>query len=328
MSTQCRHIGDNVCMMSAIVTFPGGYSRAMQPILSGVSAAVLTPRSRDGNVDLPEFRHELEFLIARGLKSFTFNGATGEFPQTTPADMIALLRVARDTTAGRAEFFVAIGAASHQTAIELGTIARESGAKAVLLAMPYFYRYAQDDLDAYCRTVAASVDMPVLLYNLPQFSSGLEPETSLELIRTCENIVGIKDSGGSLDTLRLLTVSGVACTRVIGYDALIVDAVQQGLCDGVISGIACALPELILAVHQAAHGQDGVRTAQMKAALDAFLVQMNSLPFPWALKALCSARRIANSAFAQPICSQRQTQLHEFRRWFEENRQILLASAD
>jgi 4-hydroxy-tetrahydrodipicolinate synthase len=301
----------------------------MRPILSGVSAAVLTPRSADGNLNLPELRRELEFLIERGITSFTFNGATGEFPLTTPADMASMLSAAGETAAGHAEFFVAIGAASHQTAIKLGTIAKESGAKAVLLAMPYFFRYAQDDLDAYSRDVAASmarIDMPVLLYNLPQFSSGLEPATTLELIRTCDNIVGIKDSSGSLDTLRLLTASGVPCTRVVGYDAVIADAVREGLCDGVISGVACALPELILAVHQAALGQDGILIDQLKANLNAFLDQMNTLPFPWGLKAVSNARHIMESTYSQPVSSQRQSQLKEFEIWFAQSRQMLLVS--
>jgi 4-hydroxy-tetrahydrodipicolinate synthase len=298
----------------------------MRPILSGVSAAVLTPRRADGKLNLPELRRELEFLLARGLTSFTFNGATGEFPLTAPADMAALLSAASETLMGRAEFFAAIGAASHQTAIELGTIAKDAGAKAVLLAMPYFFRYAQDDLDAYCRAVAASVYMPVLLYNLPQFSSGLEPSTTLELIRTCENIVGIKDSGGSLDTLRLLTVSGVPCTRVIGYDALIADAVREGLCDGVISGVACALPELILTLHRAALGQDGALTGQLQAGLNAFLDQMNALPFPWVLKAVSNVRQIMESTYSQPVSSQRQRQLEEFESWLERSREILLVS--
>jgi 4-hydroxy-tetrahydrodipicolinate synthase len=298
----------------------------MRPILSGVSAAVLTPRRADGKVNLPELRRELEFLLARGLTSFTFNGATGEFPLTTPADMAALLSVASETLAGRAEFFVAIGAASYQTAIELGNLAKDAGAKAVLLAMPYFFRYAQDDLDAYSRTVAASVDMPVLLYNLPQFSSGLEPATTLELIRSCENVVGIKDSGGSLDTLRLLTASGVPCTRVIGYDALIADAVREGLCDGVISGVACALPELILAVHGAALGRDGALTGQLQASLNAFLDQMNSLPFPWALKAVSNVRQIMESTYSQSVSPQRQVQLREFEIWLAERRELLLVS--
>ncbi len=310
------------------LTIPKEHSARMQRILSGVSAAVLTPRSENGELNLPELRRELKFLIHSGITSFAFNGATGEFCLTTPAEMNVLLSAATETIAGRAEFVVGIGAAGYQTAIQLAAIAKEAGARSVLLPMPHFFPYSQDDLNAFSRTVAASVDLPVLLYDLPQFTSGLEPATTLELIGTCENIVGVKDSSGSLETLRLLTASGIACSRLVGNDAVIVDALQEGICDGMISGVACALPELIQAVFQAASGQDGRRTVELKTILDTVLDRLNALPVPWGLKVVSSLRKITQSAFCQPLSADRRTQLKELGQWFTENSETLLASAD
>jgi 4-hydroxy-tetrahydrodipicolinate synthase len=300
----------------------------MQRIMSGVSAAVLTPRSESGELNLPEFRRELEFLMHRGITNFAFNGATGEFCLTSPAEMNVLLSAATETIAGQAEFVVGIGAASYQTAIELGAMAKKAGARSVLLPMPYFFPYSQDDLNVFSRTVAAGVDLPVLLYDLPQFTSGLEPATILELIRSCENIVGVKDSSGSLETLRLLTASGIPCCRLVGNDAVIVDALREGICDGVISGVACALPELIQAVFQATSGQESQRTEELKAILDTVLDRLNALPVPWGLKAISGLRKITQSAFCQPLSASRRTQLKEFGQWFTENSEMLLATGD
>lgn len=297
----------------------------MRPILNGVSAAVLTPRSENGQLNLHQLRRELEFLIESGITSFALNGATGEFCLATPAEMEVLLPAAAEAIAGRAEFVVGIGAAGHHAAIHLGALAKQHGAAAVLLPMPGFFPYSQDDLDAFSRTVARAVDLPVLLYNLPQFTSGLEPSTSLELIRSCENIVGIKDSSGSLDTLRLLTASGVSCIRLVGNDGVLVHALREELCDGVISGVACALPELIKEVFHAALSRDDARTTDFQLRLDAFLDRLNALPVPWGLKAISSARKIAESAYTLPLSPARRAQLVEFIRWFTQNREMLLA---
>jgi hypothetical protein len=166
--------------------------------IGGMYAAALTPRLPDGRIDRLSFQHELEFLLANQIHGFALNGATGEFCLTTEADAEILLQATADTLSGRGKFLFGIGSASSHRAIALATMALSAGAEGVLLPVPYFFRYAQDDLATFCRSVAERVAAPVLLYNLPQFATGLECSTVCELIVTCENIVGIKESGDSL----------------------------------------------------------------------------------------------------------------------------------
>jgi len=269
----------------------------------------LTPRTATGELDEVGLRGYLLRLMESGIRGFAVNGATGEFCLTTAAEFERMMGVCGEVLAGRAKFLAGIGAAGDAEAIRRGQVALKAGAAGVLLPMPYFFPYGQDDLKAFCRTVAGALDGAVLLYNLPQFSSGLLPETSAELIETCDNVVGIKDSSGSLETVRLLTERGLACCRVIGNDGVLAEALRQGLCDGVVSGVACVLPELVQALY-AAGGQ------KFAEALERVIVELDTLPVPWGLKVLAEERGFLAAQFMQPLAESRREQVGDLRRWF------------
>ena len=208
--------------------------------VQGVYAAVLVPRFPNGKLDARAFRAILEFLRARSLTKVVVNGATGEYCLTTPAELAQMLAICRETLHG-GEVLCSIGAAGLPGCLELGRIAMEQGARALLLPMPHFFPYSQDDLRAFCTAVAASLDAPVLLYNLPRFTTPLELETVRALIDAVPNIIGIKDSSGSL---KILGGLGSRACRIVGDDSVLVPALEAGLCDGVVSGVAGVLPEL------------------------------------------------------------------------------------
>jgi 4-hydroxy-tetrahydrodipicolinate synthase len=296
-------------------------------LLHGVSAAVLTPRTDLHSLAEAQFRKSLDFLLARGIRSFALNGATGEFCLTTPAQLERILANTPVITDSNGQFVVGIGAPGYTTSIELGRMAAEAGAKAVMLPMPYFFPYEQADLRAFVTGVADALSIPVLLYNLPQFTSGLAPQTSLALIREHGNIAGIKDSSGSLDTLRLLTAEGVDCCRIVGSDSALGRALEEGVCDGVVSGVACVLPELIERVFQAGISAPG--SAEFRAAngqLEAFIEEINPLPVPWGLKVIAEERQLGPARFAMPVAPERQQQMEHLRNWYRQQSQMLCAT--
>jgi 4-hydroxy-tetrahydrodipicolinate synthase len=293
-------------------------------LLDGVSAAVLTPRTDTDSVAEEQFRHNLYFLLARGIRSFALNGATGEFCLTSPAELERILANASPITNFDGQFVVGIGTPGYTTSVELGRMAADAGAKAVLLPMPYFFPYEQSDLRAFVTRVADALSIPVLLYNLPQFTSAIAPQTSLQLIREHENIAGIKDSSGSLETLRLLTAEGVDCCRIVGSDTALGRALEEGVCDGVVSGVACVLPELIQRVF--AGGISAPDSLEFRAAndhLEALIEEINVLPVPWGLKVVSEERQLGPAKFALPIAPERQLQIAQLRTWFQQRSQIL-----
>ena len=177
------------------------------------SYKVSTPQSwfrasRMAELDEGGFRAILEFLRGKGLTKVVVNGATGEYCLTTAPSWRSMLAICRETLPG-GEVLCSIGAAGLAGCLELGRVAIEHGARALLLPMPHFFPYSQDDLHAFCAAVAARLDAPILLYNLPRFTTPIELETVRGLIDSVPNIIGIKDSSGSLAILGGLSSGGL-----------------------------------------------------------------------------------------------------------------------
>jgi 4-hydroxy-tetrahydrodipicolinate synthase len=286
-------------------------------LVCGVSAAVLTPRLADGHVDVPSLRKLLAFLLNKGVSSFALNGATGEFCITTPAQLRTLLVTAKETAGDSAQFLCGIGAADSALSLVFARIAQDAGVKGLLLPMPYFFPYQQDDLEQFCRCIAASVSIPVLLYNLPQFTSGLQKETVRTLISEVPNIVGIKDSSGSLEILRHLTEQGVDACRIVGDDSVLSAALSAEVCDGVISGVACVVPELILGLYAREKHLESAEFATYAQVLDQFVEQLSAFPTPWGLKWIAQARGILEPTFPLPLSAARVAQGKRLEVWFQ-----------
>jgi len=275
---------------------------AQRTELGGLWAAVLIPRNAAGDVDEKAFRGTLEFLGARGVHRVVLNGATGEYCLTTEDELSRLLNVCRGT-----EFLCAIGAAGVRGSIRLGKLALDAGARALVLPMPHFFPYAQGDLIEYCERVAGELDAPILLYNLPRFTTPLERSTVQALLERVPNIVGIKDSSGSLEILSALQPEK-AC-RIVGDDRVLASALAAGACDGVISGVAGVLPELMQLVYSG-------RDPSAPGKLEELIVKLSVFPTPWGLKLVAEARGLGPAHFAQSLSPIRQKQVEEFRTWF------------
>jgi 4-hydroxy-tetrahydrodipicolinate synthase len=158
--------------------------------------------------------------------------------------------------------------------------------------------------------VAAHLDAPILLYNLPSFTTKIELETVRSLIACTPNIIGIKDSSGSLAILGGLD-SG-AC-RIVGDDRALVAALDAGLCDAVVSGVAGVLPELTTLLF---HQRDAAAYPQAVELLTDLIGRLSAFPVPWGLKLIAECRGITPAWFSQPLSAARTAQAKEFREWF------------
>lgn len=284
-------------------------------MIRGVFAAVLTPRDRNGSLNEAALEHLLEFLLGHGIRNFAFNGATAEYCLNSQEEVKRSLAVANSVLPADATFLCGVGSAGLRGTLALGETAMEAGAKALLVPMPYFFPYEQDDLSAFVRTVAAQLPTPLLLYNLP-FSSGLELATVRSLLEECGNIIGIKDSSGTLTILRALTEEGIDSSRILGNDGLLAQAITEGTCDATVSGVACVMPELIHALFTHPPASAEFHSAGQK--LQEFIAQIDVLPVPWGLKAIAEARGMVGTTYQQPVSPRRAKQIHDIQAWFDE----------
>jgi dihydrodipicolinate synthase/N-acetylneuraminate lyase len=284
--------------------------------ISGLFAALLTPRTAEGGIDVPALRDLVHFLMNAGISHFAVNGATGEFCLTSPAQLRTILYTVRAAGEGKARILCGVGAAGACQSIELARVAESEQVEGLLLPMPYFFPYEQEDLDLFCRTVAGSTHAPVLLYNLPQFTSGLDKKTVGVLISEVQNIIGIKDSSGSLDVLRYLTQHGVPACRIVGDDGVLAPALREGVCDGVVSGIAGVLPEAIRVLYAQRSQTESEAFVSAERRVHEFIEQVKRFPYPWGLKWIAEARGVLQATFSLPITQHRLEQRQQLVAWF------------
>lgn len=293
--------------------------------VNGVYAAIPTPRDADGKLNEKSLRDSVAFLLERGIRGFALNGATAEYCTVTPTELVRILAIVREMLPTDAKFICGIGSASLHGCEASGAAAIEAGAAALLLPMPHFFPYQQEDLIEFCRTAAARLPLPILLYNLPQFTTGLEPPTVLHLLHECPNIIGIKDSSGKLDILQELDPS---YCRMVGNDSILTGALRDGVCDGVISGVACVLPELLLSLYAERSSTQSPRFLHVEQALKEFIEKISGFPVPWGLKWIAEARGIAPASFSQPVSESRRIQARELQAWFHQWHSELLTRAE
>ncbi len=271
--------------------------------VKGVFAAVLLSRNDDGSLDEDALQSQLAFLISHGIRNVAVNGATSEYCQTTAVELKRCLEIVGGVFPPHTSTLCGVGAACLRDSLRLGEIAAEAGVLGLLVPPPYFFAYTQGDVFAFAEAVALRLPLPQLLYNLPQFTTGFEAGTTLDLIREFGNIVGIKDSSGSLETLRALAGEHSGASKMIGNDGVLAQGLVEGICDGVVSGVASVLPELIQALFTNPPASAAFVTATEH--LKTFISHLEALPTPWGLKAIAEERGIARAVYQLPASPQR-----------------------
>lgn len=295
---------------------PGFGQRPMKLNLSGIFAALVTPRDQQGRVDYETFDRLVDFVMARGIDGVVVCGATGEYPQLELEERKNLITYAAQQLPRNATLLACIGSPSIYTALQLGEHAMQAGSRALLLPAPYFFHYEQHDLSAFCATVAGTLQAPCLLYNLPSFTNRFEPDTSIQLLLAEKYIVGIKDSSGDRQSLGRLARARPkdGFCLIVGHDALIWEALAAGW-DGIVSGIACFLPELLVSHYRAFRAGEQETTRRCQGLVDELIEEIIKLPIPWGIRLGLETRGIPTGALPLPLSAVRRREIGEFRDW-------------
>ncbi len=168
-------------------------------MITGSLVAIVTPMLDDGSLDYPRLRSLIDWHVAEGSDGIVIVGTTGESPTVDVDEHCELIRVAVKHAAGRLPVVAGTGANSTAEAVELARFAEQAGAAAHLSVVPYYNRPAQEGLYRHFRTIAESVELPLILYNVPgRTVADLANDTVLRLAEV-PNIVGLKDATGNLD---------------------------------------------------------------------------------------------------------------------------------
>ena len=280
-------------------------------LVHGLSAALPTPVRRDGRVDLPTLDRIVDLVVEAGVDGICIGGATSEYPHFDVAERVAVIERVADRLTGDTSLLVGVGAPSPSRVVELAHVAAASGARAVLLPMPMFFNYDQDDLAAYCADLARRLPAPCLLYDLPDFTNALlhhEP-----------SIVGIKDSSGRADNLTTLALAPGrnAWTLLVGDDRLLHRAFDAGW-NGGVSGVAACCPELLVALVRAIRQRQVDEAVRLQQLVVEVISHLSVLPAPWGIRVALAARGIDTGPLPLPLTPVRRQQADALQQWVAE----------
>lgn len=282
----------------------------------GVIAALLLPRDDQDCPAWDAFERNARFALDVGAVGLCVNGATGEFAGASPAERREAVVRARGVS-GSALVVSGIGGTRWREILTLGREAEDAGADAVLVPTPYFFSYAPEDLAEFYRRLVDELSVPVLIYNLPAFTGGLDAALAFQLIQELNGIAGVKDSSGELNLLQLLSIghSGEAL-RLVGNDSVLAEALKRKLCDGTISGVAGVLPELTVALWKSAAGADAALFDRLSSRLETLIEELDEFPTPWGLKLIAELRGLGPASIGLPLSAQRRDEAARFAEWF------------
>ncbi|WP_458406753.1 4-hydroxy-tetrahydrodipicolinate synthase [Anaerotignum sp.] len=212
-------------------------------IFTGAGVALVTPMNADGSVNFEKMKELIEFQIANDTDALIICGTTGEATTISDEDQIECVRFAKEVAAGRVP--VIAGAGSNDTAhcIELAQACEKAGADGVLLVTPYYNKATQKGLILHYTAVAESINIPIILYNVPgRTGCNIAPKTVAELAKV-KNIVAVKEASGNLSQVaEIAALVGPDFDIYSGNDDQILPVLSLGG-KGVISVLSNVAPK-------------------------------------------------------------------------------------
>ncbi len=209
-------------------------------IFNGAGVALVTPMHEDGRINHPKYRDLIDFQIAHGTDAIIAVGTTGEASTLNYQEHAEALRTAIEHTAGRVPVIAGTGSNDTDHCIRLSKDAKAMGADGLLLVTPYYNKTSQRGLIAHYSAIAAAVDLPMILYNVPSRTGvNIQPKTVAELYRIPQ-VVAIKQANPNLsETAQIAALCDIDIYS--GNDDLIIPMMSLGA-KGVISVLSNVLP--------------------------------------------------------------------------------------
>ncbi len=213
--------------------------------LGGVGVALVTPFQKDGSVDTEALHRHVDFQIDNGVGVMVPCGTTGESATLDADEQALVVRTTAGAARGRVPVLAGAGGSDTADVIRRARAARDAGADGILSVSPAYNKPSQRGLVEHFRAVAAAVDCPVVVYNVPgRTCSNILPETVLALTKV-DNIVGVKEASGDVNQIMTIIRERPENFLVLaGDDSLALPLIAAGA-DGVISVVANEAPALM-----------------------------------------------------------------------------------
>jgi dihydrodipicolinate synthase/N-acetylneuraminate lyase len=215
--------------------------------LQGIYTPNIVPLDDRGDINEPELRKYVDWLIDHGVHGLYPNGSTGEFPRFTVEERHRIIEIVADQTRGRVPILAGAAEANVKETVRACEHYHRLGCRAVAIVSPFYYKLSPPAVYAYFKEIAQESPIDITLYNIPLFASPIDVPTVVKLAEEHSNIIGIKDSSGDLPHMMRM-IAAVRPFRpdftfLTGWDAALVPMMIVG-CDGGTHATSGVVPEI------------------------------------------------------------------------------------
>ena len=254
-------------------------------MITGSICAIVTPMHEDGSVDLDSLSKLIEHHIESGTDGIVSVGTTGESATLTHEEHQLVFEKTIDCVASRIPVIAGTGSNCTAEALELTTAAKELGADACLLVVPYYNKPTQEGMYQHFKLIAESVDIPQILYNVPGRTVADLHNSTVVRLSHIDNIVGIKDATADIERgIRLMEDSADGFVSFSGQDTAAMELMLAGG-KGTISVTANVAPKLMHEMCTAAVAGNESLANELNDKLmpvhEAMFVESNPIPAKW-----------------------------------------------
>ncbi len=257
-------------------------------IFEGAGVAIVTPMNDDFTVNYKKLEELIEEQIAGQTDAIIIAGTTGESPCLSMEEHAEVIKAAVDIVNKRIPVVAGTGSNCTETAIKLTSDAQAAGADAALIVTPYYNKASQRGLVAHYSAIADSTKLPIILYNVPgRTGCNILPETVATLVKTKENIVGLKEATGNMaQAVKTMDLCDGKLEMYSGEDGLVVPLMSIGAL-GVISVWSNVAPKDVHDMCALALAGDFKKATEIqlkgRALVDALFSDVNPIPVKTAM---------------------------------------------
>lgn len=212
-------------------------------IFTGAGVALVTPFKEDLSVDYDQLEKFIDFQIDNGTDSIIICGTSGEASTMSHDEQIEVVSACVSHVNGRIPVIAGAGANCTDEALNLAKRSEKAGADGLLVVTPYYNKATQKGLEEYYTTVGNSVDIPIIMYNVPgRTGTNIQPATAVKIAKSVDNIVAIKEASGEIGQVATLAALADGCLDIYsGNDDQVVPLLALGG-KGVISVLSNVAP--------------------------------------------------------------------------------------
>ncbi|BBF44117.1 4-hydroxy-tetrahydrodipicolinate synthase [Lachnospiraceae bacterium KM106-2] len=252
-------------------------------IFEGAGVAIITPMKENQEVDYEQLEKLIDYQVENSTDAIIICGTTGESSTLSREEHLECIRVAVNRTNKRIPVIAGTGSNCTDEAVFYTKEAQKAGADGILSVTPYYNKATQKGLIEHFTTIAKTVDLPIVLYNVPSRTGcNILPQTAVTMAKNVENIVAIKEASGNISQVATLMQLAEGCIDLYsGNDDQIVPILSMGG-KGVISVLSNVVPKVThdIVAKFMAGDVAGSRALQLKylPLIHALFSEVNPIP--------------------------------------------------